>query len=378
MTNLSIYRTAANDRCSATRDTSVLPAALSKALSGSQLPALDSLRAISAFLVVMYHFGQDKSPAGFGVLTFFVISGFLITWLLLKEHETFGNISLRLFYLRRSLRIFPALYCYWLIAVGAALLLHKRIVWPQAISVLFYVNDYYQAIQGHVTGLFGHTWSLGVEEQFYLLWPMGLIFLLRRQKRMAALLALIIGFLWAYRLFLVLVVRVHEVYIYEAFDTRTDHLLIGCLLAILLKEGRVTNLWRVACVWPASAFVTVILIVASVVSASVIGIAYRDTVGFIIDPLLIAMLLTQWMAFAKTAIWGWIQAPILRYLGRISYSVYLYHQLIPSAVTRFTSGAPSVVQLAIHCIEVTALASMSYFLVERPFLKLKGRFATRR
>src|SRR5688500_5551724 len=85
-----------------------LPENLREGLRMRQLPALDAIRAVAAFLVVFYHFWSPQIPGGLGVLAFFVLSGFLITWLLLIESEKFGGISLRLFYLRRSLRIFPA------------------------------------------------------------------------------------------------------------------------------------------------------------------------------------------------------------------------------------------------------------------------------
>ena len=146
-----------------------LPVALASGLELKQIPALDGLRAIAAFLVVLYHGGIAVSPGGLGVLAFFVISGFLITWLLLDEQERHGGVSLRLFYVRRTLRIFPAFYVYWVLVVALSAIRH-RVVWPQAIASLFYVNNYYQGLFGDPNTGLSHSWSLGVEEQFYLLW----------------------------------------------------------------------------------------------------------------------------------------------------------------------------------------------------------------
>src|SRR5580765_4622377 len=126
----------------------MLPSSLKKGLSQSHLPGLDGLRMVAVFSVVLYHFGFQAVPGGHGVMAFFVLSGFLITWLLLKEQERFGSISLRQFYLRRALRIFPAFYFYWLLVTGALLILHIPIVWSQALTSLAYVNNYYQAIYG--------------------------------------------------------------------------------------------------------------------------------------------------------------------------------------------------------------------------------------
>src|SRR5206468_178206 len=111
--------------------------------SGSTIPKLSGLRAISAFLVIAYHYGIPYVSAGLGVLVFFVISGFLITWLLLREADHFGKISLRRFYARRALRIFPAFYVYWLVVTAVVFFAGRWIIWPHAISALAYVSNYY-------------------------------------------------------------------------------------------------------------------------------------------------------------------------------------------------------------------------------------------
>ena len=187
-----------------------------------------------------HHFGYESGPRRLGVLIFFVLSGFLITTLLLRENQKYGTVSLRLFYLRRSLRIFPAFSVYWLLIVGGLLAFHKPVVWGQAWSSLFYVNDYYQAIFGDPDTALSHTWSLGIEEQFYILWPLTFLWL-RHDLRRAALFGSFngfIGFLGAYR-FVLFFAGVHPDYFYEAFDTRADACCWWvCLLAILLYAGQ--------------------------------------------------------------------------------------------------------------------------------------------
>src|SRR5437868_5628877 len=103
-----------------------LPAPLSRGLSRRQIPALDGLRAIAAYLVVFFHFGLPWVPGGLGVLAFFVLSGFLITWLLLAEAEQYGEVSLRLFWTRRALRIFPAFYVFAIGCLSIVAVLGKR------------------------------------------------------------------------------------------------------------------------------------------------------------------------------------------------------------------------------------------------------------
>ena len=127
---------------------SLLPVQLESGLKESQLAGLDAMRAIAAFMVVFYHFGIPLVSGATGVLMFFVLSGFLITWLLLRENDESGMVSLRNFYMRRSLRIFPAFYCYAAFLFGVIVIRHVRIVWPQTLAALFYVTNYYQALNG--------------------------------------------------------------------------------------------------------------------------------------------------------------------------------------------------------------------------------------
>ncbi len=210
---------------------------LTEGLNRTHLPALDGLRGIAVMLVIFYHSGAPV-PGGLGVLIFFVLSGFLITWLLLKEWARHDGVSLRGFYARRTLRIFPAFYAYATASLILMLAIHKAVDWHQFAASLFYANNYYQAIRGDPNTMLSHTWSLAIEEQFYLLWPFTFAYVLRKNFGLARSLMGGIGVIWCYRLFLVFGLHISHGYIYEAFDTRADSLLIGCLLAVVLWEGR--------------------------------------------------------------------------------------------------------------------------------------------
>src|SRR6267378_2769496 len=151
------------------------------------IPALDGIRAIAVFLVILYHLSIQRAllvfPGPLGVLIFFVLSGFLITWLLIKEEEKYGSISLKGFYRRRALRIFPAFYVFWIVAVASRLVAHGRDVpWSQAISAFFYVSNYLHAIFHPTPDYMIHTWSLSAEEQFYLLWPLSFVMLSKKKR----------------------------------------------------------------------------------------------------------------------------------------------------------------------------------------------------
>ena len=304
---------------------------------------------------------------------FFVLSGFLITWLLLKENENFGTVSLRAFYMRRSLRIFPAFYCYAAIALGIAMVTHRSIFWPQTLASLMYVNNYYQAIHGHTTSPFSHTWSLGIEEQFYLLWPALFLAFRRNYRRLAWVLCILILSFWAYRAILFFRFHIPEVYFYEAFDARADHLLIGCLLAVVLRASFAQSHWLTICN-PGMSLVVVGLLVISNACEYVYGHSYRDTIGAIANPLLAAAFIAQVIAMADTRMWGWLNTSGVRYVGRISYSIYLYQAIAMGTPKKLLASYPVIVQLAGCVGAVLGVASLSYFVVERPFLALRKGF----
>jgi peptidoglycan/LPS O-acetylase OafA/YrhL len=309
-------------------------------------------------------------------LFFFVLSGFLITWLLLKEEERFGRISLKLFYARRTLRIFPAFYVYWFLVVGLAIIFSRHLVTAQAVCSFLYVNNYYQAIFGDPNTALSHTWSLGVEEQFYLLWPITFL-LLRNNHRRIRFLLWSIAAVWLYREFLIFVVHRPQGYIYEAFDTRADHLLIGCVLAVALRERVCLRLWRLLVDSPSRMWITVTGLVISATLSHFGQAMYRDSLAFIIDPLLAASLIVQGTAYSSAALgkilnWGW-----MRYLGAISYSIYLYHPLAMGLGEKLFRKVPLLAPVAPvgAVVAVIAVASASYWLLELPLQNLRARFS---
>lgn len=351
---------------------SSLPAELVRGLGQKHIPGLDGLRAIAVSLVILYHAGLPL-PGGTGVLLFFVLSGFLITWLLLQEADKTGTVSLRNFYARRTLRILPAFYVYAAALLAMAWLRHRPVNYPQLTAALLYVNNYWQGIHGDPNTGFSHTWSLAVEEQFYILWP-GVFLLLRRDlSRMARLLAGAIAFVWIYRLALV-ALHVNQGYIYEAFDTRADSLMTGCLLAVLLHEGIAARLFAIVCSARWTIVPTLLLLSLSAAAEFRYGADYRDTIGFALNGLLAFVLIVQVVGGAA----GFLNVAPVRYLGRISYSMYLWQQIVPEAagkgVAHFYPGIHPALRIALEYAAVVAVASASWFCVEKPILRLKRKF----
>ena len=329
-------------------------------------------------LVIVYHggFGLQNVPGAYGVTMFFVLSGFLITWLLLKEHAKTGTVSLRGFYVRRTLRIMPAFWAYWIFIVAYVALRHKPVPWANAFSALFYVSNYYNALNGDPNTGFSHTWSLATEEQFYLLWPAAFLLLLlpRPGRAVRYLLAAVVA-VWVYRCVLVFGFHVSQSYLYAAFETRCDALLVGCALALVLYQGRWGRFWTALTAHPGLLVLTVLAMAAVSTVPFWTGVGWtRDVITAALGPVLAAVCIVQAIAFSASRGWRWLESPVVRYLGLISYSLYLWQEVTLHAATSRMESAPYWAQ-AVGAIGLTILfASGSYFLVEKPFLRLKDRF----
>jgi peptidoglycan/LPS O-acetylase OafA/YrhL len=235
-------------------------------------------------------------------------------------------------------------------------------------NALTYTVNYFNAFNHHPATSLAHAWSLAVEEQFYLLWPLAFVILARRGHRaliagvsLAALAAV------AWRSWLLLGAHVDVAYVYNAFDTRFDNLAVGCLLALAIDSKNVAAVaeWCGKRSW--FSIVTVALLLTS---RAVLGRAYHFSIGLTIDALLIAVLIVQVLQLYRTRLWCWLEWPAVRYLGAISYPMYLYHAWGASVGRRFP-GDSQVLEFFAGLLATIILASGSYHFIERPFLKLK-------
>ncbi|MDX2194314.1 MAG: acyltransferase [Gemmatimonadales bacterium] len=341
---------------------------LERALAGRHIPALDGIRAIAAGLVVLGHAGTP-APGDTGVLWFFVLSGFLITLLLLREHDATGSVDLRAFYARRALRLLPAYYV--LIAVMFAVQTLQGHAWTLgfAASLLFYYFNYYKAWMGR-EGVLAHTWSLAVEEQFYLLWPFAFRWLRRQGIRaLAWALGLTVAGATLWRCGLYLFAGQPTFYIYHAFDTRLDSLALGCLIAVALRHPAA---YRLAARLVPSAAAPLPTLALLGLSRFATPSGYHYTVGFLVDAVLLAILLLQLVQLHEHRAWRLLDSAPMRYLGRISYPVYLWHQFAAAVAHRLSAQPAAVFALTVGGTVV--IASGSYYVVERPLLRLKRRF----
>jgi peptidoglycan/LPS O-acetylase OafA/YrhL len=350
--------------------------AVSQALSG-RIPSLDGLRAVAVLLVIFNHLGVPHAPEGRGVLTFFVLSGFLITWTLLRESGRCGDVLIRDFYIRRGLRIFPAFYVLWALHFTITWLMQGKLsasAWADYATAFFYVRNYRRATSVHPHQYMGHTWALSIEEQFYLIWPWLLRFFQKDFRRLTHILVAIIVAADIYRIVLFFKFHVSRDWLSFAFDSRVDHLLVGCLLAVLLKRGVMQEFWTfmTSRIW--ISLLIFGLIVASIALDEHYGLAYKFGVGFVVDPLLTAVLMVQVIVFANTWAWGWLNWRITRFVGRISYSMFLYQAVTNYWATHLFKNRSRFVVVAASVSLALLLGTISYYAIELRFLQLKTKF----
>jgi peptidoglycan/LPS O-acetylase OafA/YrhL len=348
------------------------PPVAARVWAGEYLPALDGLRALSIGLVLIGHVltlyptSLRAMDVGFvlgrtGVSVFFVISGYLITGLLLREEEKRGQISLRRFYARRALRIFPAAFVF--LATLLVLWLAGWIVMRphDFVASVFYVRNLTGG--GHETG---HLWSLSLEEQFYLLWPLTLL-LLRPGRRLAAVSGAIIA-VCMWRTYLILAHKIDPWVLQIRTDVRADTILVGCLLALLVRRFPQLRLdrggWTGA--WIPIAAGAAVLAAALTDPQWMHFAAVQSTlVGLLIGALLLWILNNP-----GSSVTGCLQVPVALVIGKLSYSLYLWQQLF---LGPREGGLQAVRWFPLNLVLTIVFASASYLLVERPALRLKAR-----
>lgn len=347
---------------------------------GAPIPSLDGIRALAVALVFFAHGGlQGIVPGGLGVTIFFVLSGYLITTLMRREHEASGGVRLGAFYLRRVLRLMPPLF---LVVAAAALLSSLGVIGGEfstrgLLSVLFYFGNYH-VIAADFAGVpegMGVVWSLAVEEHYYLLYPPLAIALLKLERPRAAV-AILLTFcagMLAWRCALALQ-DVSERYLTMATDTRADAILFGCVLA--LRHNPALDPvpppdWRRD---GALAAACVLLLVGT--------LAYRDeffrlTARYTLQSLAIAPLIYLAVARAAHAPFRWLGARPLVYLGTISYTVYLSHQLVLYGVERHAPALGWAATMALTAALTLAIAEPMRRWVERPCARLRRQLHER-
>jgi len=340
---------------------------------GKRIPSLDGMRAVAIGVVILahalgtvpfltrsqvYHITGNLGPLG--VRLFFVISGFLITSILLRELHQTGTISLRRFYLRRAFRIFPAFYCF----LGTILILNCLgwLAVPMAdwLSAATYTINYREYRDWNLT----HCWSLAVEEQFYLLWPLLLCLLGKRKALLGAFLTVIlVPFI---RFGTLKLFPAHSHGIPWEFQTVCDGLATGCLLAGFRDRFATFKFY--------GRLRSPILCGVAIAGLFLINsISYgHPQISALLAPTLtnlaLAWLLDIVMTHPTSTLGRFLNSGPMVLVGVLSYSLYLWQQLFLHKTPYLVQSFPLNIALAF------AAGCLSYCLVERPFLRLRRRF----
>lgn len=346
--------------------TSALPRRKSAKID--HLPSLDGLRAISISLVLLGHLSRTRGFVSvdlgigdyshLGVVVFFVISGFLITRLMLLERERTGDVSLKRFYARRALRLFPAMYTYiacvcllWLVGV---LHLHARDIWHALTYTVNFLPDRAKPI--------GHLWSLSNEEQFYLLWPCTFILLGPRRSGWVAAATILFG--PVARACAWLFLRGTPYYDLPMFPMVADSIAIGCLLANVSGWLEKKN-WYLRLFRPVYSIglLALLLVINRYMDYTIVAVAGASIINASLAILIHRCVYRPHDLLGRVLNWK----PIV-FIGVLSYSLYLWQQLfLNRESSAWINTFPQNLIFAI------AAALASYFLLEKPLLKLRRR-----
>jgi peptidoglycan/LPS O-acetylase OafA/YrhL len=345
------------------------------------IPSLDGIRAISVALVCLSHAPHvgvlpeaiDRAYAyrGFGALgvrVFFVLSGYLITTLLIRERERVGRIAFGAFYWRRSMRIFPPYYVYLAVV---ALLAGRLGIEPDAVwwPAWAYVSN----IVNTRAWIIGHSWSLSVEEQFYLVWPAmfaaGWAWRGRRGAAWAAAILFAAGPVGRLGAFVITRSWWAATWVWQ-----TDTLAAGCLAALLPD----VSAWVAQRGKSVAAALTVVIVLQPVLSIPY-GWGFVTDIALFrpVQALAMAAMIVWCAAHPDGAIGRFLNRPVLRAIGLVSYSIYLWQQVwfAPWLGARVHAGLPWPVAFTLAIAGTAACAVASYHLVERPSFALRERIA---
>lgn len=325
-------------------------------MSEHRIPSLDGLRAISILLVIMSHLVKWKhisvaiagSYGSLGVHVFFVLSGYLITNLLLREYDQTTTIGLREFYIRRAFRIFPAAFVFLSIVVA---LFWREMRWYHVAAAFLYVANMDPARPW----IFGHLWSLSIEEQFYLLWP----FTLKRWHRHRTAILLSVMLATPVITSACFALKVRNGFL-GSLPMFADQLAIGCLLAIFAP--------RLPRIKKSMALAMLIFIVLFPWFPAISPLRTLFSL-FVLRPLLHISIAGIVLHVIQHPYWLLNWRPVA-WLGKVSYSLYLWQELFCSNASLHYGWLLALPALACACF--------SYYLIEQPMLGVREKLSARR
>jgi peptidoglycan/LPS O-acetylase OafA/YrhL len=343
--------------------------------ASGRVPHLDGLRALAIGLVMGYHaLGSQGMPGwlkvlerfysicdlgALGVHIFFVISGFIITHLLLREEKVLGTPSLKDFWIRRAFRILPAL-CVFLTGVWFLSSMEAGIE-TKPVEYLMALTFTQHLISDQSSWWIGHTWSLSIEEQFYLLWP--LIFVLMAKSRIKILLIWMLVIMPVTAVVVSLWLPLKAPWI---MPVHQGFIACGCLMALL--RGPLTGMLKPFPVWLIVMVAAVFIILPRQMERVPQLRQLVDALGSIIGGIGITALLVTLLDNRLPVLGRLLENRGTKWIGRLSYSLYLWQQLFLGSF-----GTQSWQRFPVNVILAVFAAAVSYYVIEMPFLRLRVR-----
>ncbi|HAM14573.1 MAG TPA: acetyltransferase [Eggerthellaceae bacterium] len=348
------------------------------------VPALDGMRALAVLAVIAYHMKMGWAPGGLlGVTMFFVLSGYLITGLLLKEADETGSISLSGFWLRRVRRIIPAVVFSVLgIAVLCTIFDHVLLtkMRPDVVPTLLFFNNWWQIL--HNVSYFEalgqpspvtHFWSLAIEEQFYLIWPVALIICMKVGVGKSTMVkgTAVLAVLSALEMAIMFDPTADPSRVYYGTDTRAFSLLIGALLAFVWPYQELTERAGESMSPNGRIIFNVVGVAAVLGLLLMVGLTNGFAPFIYRGGLLLCSLLTAVAIAVLVHPISWIskvfQLPPFVWIGKCSYSMYLWHYPIILLMTpsNLVGDAPIWLRL-IQLVVIFGVSAFSYYVVENP------------
>jgi peptidoglycan/LPS O-acetylase OafA/YrhL len=364
-----------------------------------RIPALDGLRGVAVFVVVMLHLGMLRPtwPLSFlaeggvfrggflGVDVFFVLSGFLITDLLLREQQQTGKVNFALFWRARAFRLLPPLALY-LIAVipytmssGYSVTGTPQAMVKSVVGVLMFATNWAGLAGPYFLEELGHLWSLAIEEQFYVLWPFVVLFVIPLRRRPAFVASALFSVIVAVGVWRA--IRFESdgwLTTYLRTDTRVDGLLVGALVASLHARG--IRVDRFPLLIPGASVAAVLLLITALFGPDAEAFWYYRG-GFTLvalgTALIVAVLISEDVQQRRPRLVRCLEWRPLRALGIVSYGLYLWHLAVFVAFRRLGAEWNGIVR-AIAALAVTAaVVAASWYLVEVPVQRLRHRLDSR-
>ena len=360
-------------------------------------PALDGIRALAVLAVMLFHFlGPDLFTGGLiGVDVFFVLSGFLITHLLLDERNRTGRVSLRGFYHRRVLRLFPAMYALLALVAVAAVFIGAKYpsVWAELGAAALYSYQIFLAFFGFPTPgsprVLFHLWSLSVEEWFYFFWPFLLLVGLRtvRRQRLLVVAAALWAAMWmgirlwgdaagvvwsADHPFRGTGAGYWSEVLYRMSAMRFDQLIAGCLLALFVRRYALTADGRRRVWLDVAAAIGLALLVAELLGAGrVHAFDPFGSLGFNAALLGIPFVVLWIHLHPATRADRLLALPLAVWIGRRAYGLYLWHEVLNIITPNPGGKAVTLVRTAVLLVASMGVAELSWRYIESPFMRRK-------